>query len=399
MTTAATPLVDLFAERFGAAKSPLLSVTVPARSEIAGNHTDHEGGDVIGGALDANVQAVCAANGTGTVRVESVGYGGFEIDLANLSVQEAERESTASLTRGMASELAATGREPQGFDLIMRSSIPAGSGLSSSAAVELAFGRAMEALWGGDGADAIDPVTLAKMAQRTENTYFGKPCGLLDQLAEALGGLAHMSFADPETPATEKLAFDFEDKGYALVLVNVGSDHSALTGEYAAVPGEMKAVAAAFGKERLCEVDPAAFDARVGGLRRELGDRPVLRALHYWRENELVLERWAALQAGDIDAFLALTRASGASSAMYLQNVSVGGAAEQPAMVALGLAERLLEGTGATRIHGGGFGGSIQAFVPVERVDAFCAGMDGWFGAGESRHYRFVSEGAGYQWL
>lgn len=396
MTTAATPLVDLFSERFGTPQGDLLSVTVPARSEIAGNHTDHEGGDVIGGALDANVQAICAANGTNTVRVESVGYGGFEIDLTDLAVQETERETTASLARGMASELAATGRERRGFDLIMQSSIPAGSGLSSSAAVELAFGRAIEALWEGD---VIDPVTLAKMAQRTENNYFGKPCGLLDQLAEALGGLAHMSFADPETPATEKLALDFEDKGYALVLVNVGSDHSALTGEYAAVPGEMKAVAAAFGKERLCEVDPAAFDARVNKLRRELGDRPVLRALHYWHENELVAKRWAALQAGDIEEFLALTRASGSSSAMYLQNVSVGGAPEQPAMVALGLAQRLLEDAGAVRIHGGGFGGSIQAFVPLDRVNAFCTGMDGWFGEGASRHYRIVSEGAGYQWL
>ena len=305
MSSPTTPLVDRFAEHFGNTGNPLLSVTVPARSEIAGNHTDHEGGDVIGGALDARIEAVCALNGTGTARIESVGYGGFEIDLADLAVQASEQETTASLARGMASELAATGRTPQGFDLIMQSSIPSGSGLSSSAAVELAFGRAMEALWEGA---AIDAVTLAKMAQRTENNYFGKPCGLLDQLAEALGGLAHMSFADPETPATEKLAFDFEDKGYALVLVNVGSDHSALTGEYAAVPAEMKQIAAVFGKERLCEVDPAAFDSEVVRLRRELGDRPVLRALHYWRENDLVLKRWDALQAGDIDAFLELTR-------------------------------------------------------------------------------------------
>lgn len=396
MSSPTTPLVDRFTEHFGNTGNPLLSVTVPARSEIAGNHTDHEGGDVIGGALDARIEAVCALNGTGTARIESVGYGGFEIDLADLAVKASEQETTASLARGMASELAATGRTPQGFDLIMQSSIPSGSGLSSSAAVELAFGRAMEALWEGT---AIDAVTLAKMAQRTENNYFGKPCGLLDQLAEALGGLAHMSFADPETPATEKLAFDFEDKGYALVLVNVGSDHSALTGEYAAVPAEMKQVAAVFGKERLCEVDPAAFDSEVVRLRRELGDRPVLRALHYWRENDLVLKRWDALQAGDIDAFLELTRESGASSAMFLQNVSVGGAPEQSAMVALGLAERLLEGRGACRIHGGGFGGSIQAFVPVERVDAFLAGMDSWFGEGASRHYRIVPEGAVYAWL
>ncbi len=391
-----TPLVERFDERFGAGARELCSVRVPARSEIAGNHTDHEGGDVIGGALDVQIEAICALNGTDTICVESIGYGGFEVCVDDLSVHEDERETTRSLARGMAAELAGTGRAPRGFDLIMRSSIPVGSGLSSSAAVELAFGRAMEALWDGS---AIDAIELAQMAQRTENNYFGKPCGLLDQLTEALGGLAHMNFADPEAPAAEKLAFDFERTGYALVLVNVGSDHSALTGEYAAVPGEMKQVAAAFGKERLCEVDPVAFDAAVARLRREVGDRPVLRALHYWRENALVLQRWNALQRGDIDAFLALTRESGASSAMFLQNVSVGGASEQPAMVALGLAERLLEGSGACRIHGGGFGGSIQAFVPIERVDAFCARMDAWFGAGASRHYRIVNEGAGYQWL
>lgn len=390
------PLVDCFCERFGAGNRALCAVRVPARSEIAGNHTDHEGGNVIGGALDVQIEAICALNGTDTVRVESIGYGGFEFDVADLSVHADERETTASLARGMAAELAGTGRTPAGFDLIMRSSIPAGSGLSSSAAVELAFGRAMEALWEGS---KIDATALAKMAQRAENTYFGKPCGLLDQLAEALGGLAHMNFADPQKPASEKLAFDFEDAGYALVLVNVGSDHSALTSEYAAVPDEMKQVAAAFGKERLCAVDPAAFDAEVVRLRHDLGDRPVLRAIHYWRENDLVLKRWDALQRGDIDAFLAFTRESGASSAMFLQNVSVGGASEQPAMVALGLAERLLDGAGACRIHGGGFGGSIQAFVPTERVDAFCAGMNAWFGSGASRHYRIVNEGAGYTWL
>lgn len=389
-------LADRLAESFGAHAGDLLSVTVPARSEIAGNHTDHEGGDVIGGALDVQIDAVCALNGTRTVRVESLGYQPFEIDLADLEPIDAERETTASLARGMAHELAATGREPRGFDLVMRSSIPSGSGLSSSAAVELAFGRAMEALWEGD---AVDATSLAKMAQRAENDYFGKPCGLLDQLAEALGGLAHMSFADPGAPASEKLDLDFEDHGYGLVLVNVGSDHSALTGEYAAVPGEMKRVAAEFGMDRLCDVDPTAFDGEVARLRRKLGDRPVLRALHYWRENDLVLKRWDALRRGDIDEFLQLTRESGASSAMFLQNVSVGGAKEQPAMVALGLAERLLSGRGACRIHGGGFGGSIQAFVPVEMVPSFCRDMDGWFGEGAARHYRIVGEGARYAWL
>lgn len=388
-------LLAHFDERFGTQGKRMLAVHAPARTEIAGNHTDHEGGDVIGGALDAAITAVCAPNGTMVANVESIGWEPFSVDLTDLAPREAEHVTTASLLRGMAAQLAEAGREPQGFDLVMTSTIPGGSGLSSSAAVELAFGRAMEALWEGK---PVDAVTMAQMAQRAENEWFGKPCGLLDQLSEALGGLAHMGFADPAQPTSEKLEFDFEAAGYAVCLVYLGCDHSALTHEYAAVPAEMTQVARAFGAERLCEVDPAEFEAHIGELRAELGDRPVLRALHYWEENDLVAQRWDALRGGDVDAFLAATRASGASSAMFLQNVSCGGN-DQPAMVALALAERILAGRGACRIHGGGFGGSIQAFVPLNLVDEFCERMDRCYGEGACRRYRIVSEGAGAQWL
>ena len=394
MSTPDPKLLDRFAEQFGAGRE-LAYVHAPARSEIAGNHTDHEGGHVVAGALDVAIEGVAALNGTTSVRVASEGYEPFEIDLSDVSPRPEEQVSTAGLVRGMAAELAATGREVAGFDLVMKSDIPGGSGLSSSAALELAVGRVMETLWPGD---PVTPTAMAQSAQRAENIYFGKPCGLMDQLSEALGGIAHIDFSDPAHPVSEKLDFDFADKGYALCLAYMGTDHSVSTADYAAVPGEMQAVAAEFGETRLCDVPVEAFDERVVDLRAKLGDRPVLRALHYYIENRLVIERWNALCAGDIDIFLDLTRRSGASSGMYLQNVSCGGN-DQPAMVALALAEHLLGDAGAVRIHGGGFGGSIQAFVPLDMVDRFVSGMDAWLGEGNCRTYRIESEGAYAAWL
>lgn len=371
-----------------------LAVYAPGRSEIAGNHTDHEGGHVIAGAVNVAVFGIAVANGTNTIRVADEGFPTFEITLDNLDPVEEEKVTSQSLVRGMARALADTGRTPEGFDFSFVCTVPSGGGLSSSAAVEAAYGRAMEALWPGR---AITPVELAQMSQMAENRYFGKPCGLMDQLAVCLGGLAYMDFRGSE-PKTAKLDFDFDAAGYALCLVNVGCDHSAFTDDYAAVPVEMQQVAAEFGVKRLCEVDPAAFDEALPALREKLGDRAVLRAIHYWYENDLVDRRWDALNAGDIDAFLALTRDSGASSGMFLQNVSTGGS-YQPAMLALGMAERLLDGEGAIRIHGGGFGGSIQCFVPVEKVDGFIAQMNAWLGEGACRHYLISEEGACAQWL
>lgn len=204
--------------------------------------------------------------------------------------------SSAGLVRGMAAQMVATGRTPQGFDMVMTSDIPSGGGLSSSAAYELALCRAMEALWSGP---SIDAVTAAKMAQRVEQDWFGKPCGLMDQLAVSLGGLSFMDFKNDE-PTTERLAFDFEEHGYTLTLTDVGCDHSAYTDEYAAVPSEMKAVAQALGAERLCEVSAQTLLAHLHGLRGTLGDRPVLRALHYYLEMGLVDARWAALKSTDL---------------------------------------------------------------------------------------------------
>ena len=372
----------------------VLAVRAPARSEIAGNHTDHEGGRVIAGALDKSIECLCAANGTGEARVYSEGFETVRVGLERLEPREEEHVTSASLVRGMAAQMAATGRTPAGFDLVMTSDIPAGGGLSSSAAYELALCRAMESLWPGRSVDAVE---AAQMAQRVECDWFGKPCGLMDQLSVSLGGLAYMDF-ETDMPKAQKLELDFADHGYALVLTNVGCDHSAYTSEYAAVPAEMLLVARALGHERLCEVDEAAFLGSITKLRGDLGDRAVLRAMHYFEEMRLVDGRWDALEAGDMDAFLELTRRSGASSAMYLQNVSVGGSARQECMLAIALSETVLAGRGATRIHGGGFGGSIQAFVPLDMADEYVSRMDSWLGDGAAKVYRISAEGAEAQW-
>ena len=390
-------LKHYFEESFGPLDGKrVLYVHAPGRTEVSGNHTDHEGGHVIAGSLDVAVDGIAVAREDDIVRIADQGWPTFEITLDDLDIHQDELGTSASLVRGMAHEVAATGVSPHGFDFAFTCSVPSGGGLSSSAAVEAAYGRAMEALW---GASEIDPVTLAQMSQRTENNYYGKPCGLMDQAAVCLGGLSFMDFEDQAQPKTQKLDFDFEDYGYGLVLVKVGTDHAASTDDYAAVPDEMQAVAAEFGKARLCEVDQADFNAKLPELRAKLGDRACIRAIHYWYENGLVDKRWDALNRGDIASFLELTRASGASSAMYLQNVVAELGSSQPAMYALALAEHILDGRGAVRIHGGGFGGTIQAFVPVKLIDTFIDQMNTWLGDDSARHYAITEKGAYAQWL
>ena len=296
----------------------------------------------------------------------------------------------------MAALFAERGFAPAGFDMLCTSEVLGGSGLSSSAAFELELAQAMNALW-ADGALAADE--LAMMAQRCEREWFGKPCGLMDQAAAALGGIQQMDFSQPGVLAAQAVDFDFGQAGYAVCIVAVGADHAANTDDYAAVPGEMQAVARELGAEVLSQVGEDEVIAALPRLRERLGDRAALRALHYYREERLVAGRAEALRAGEMDRFLELTRLSGASSAMYLQNVSVGGASDQPSMLAIALAEELLGGRGAVRVHGGGFGGTIQAFVPLDAVEAFSAGMDAVFGEGACGVYAVDHEGARFAWL
>ncbi len=389
-----TAVLDGLEKTFGShAEAGLYSA--PGRTEIGGNHTDHQHGRVLAGSVNIDMIAAAAPNDKNQLRVQSEGYDPCVIDLNDLEARKEEENTTAALLRGECAAFTQRGAKLAGLDVYISSNVPKGSGVSSSAAFEVLIGVILNDCF---MAEKVSPIAIAQIGQWAENVYFGKPCGLMDQLSEALGGIAHIDFADPANPVSEKLDFDFADKGYALCLAYMGTDHSVSTADYAAVPGEMQSVAAEFGCTRLCEVPIEDFDGHVNELRAKLGDRAVLRALHYYIENRLVVERWDALCAGDIDAFLDLTRRSGASSGMYLQNVANGGT-DQPAMVALALAERLLGDEGAVRIHGGGFGGSIQAFVPLDRVDSFIAGMDGWLGEGNCRSYRISNEGAYAQWL
>ena len=386
--------LEQFRGQFGDAADRLLLVTAPGRTEIAGNHTDHEGGTVVAGAVRRYVQGVVAPRSDGRVRVKSEGYDLVELDLQDLAPRAGERETSAALVRGIAAGMAREGC-PSGFDAYLTSVVAVGSGLSSSAAFELALAQAMNGLW-AEG--RLDAASLALVAQAAERDYFGKPCGLMDQMAVALGGIARMDFSRAGRPDVTRIDYGFADDGFALCLVSVGADHSANTADYAAVPQEMQAVARAFGREVLSEVSESELLHHLGEVRASLGDRAALRALHYFREERLVEARFRALEAHDLAAFLEATTLSGASSAMYLQNVSIGGSAEQPAMVALAVAEELLGGRGAARIHGGGFGGTIQAFVRADEAQEFCRAMDEALGGEVAEVLAIDPEGARFAW-
>lgn len=386
-----------FGEMFdGAGDRRYLLVVSPGRTEIAGNHTDHEGGHVIAAAVNRHVTGIFSPSEASVLRVHSEGYGLVTVDVNDLEARADEYGTTTSLVRGMAAQFVERGYEAHGFDAALCSNVLGGSGLSSSAAFELELGQAMNALW-ADG--VLTPSELALMAQRAEREWFGKPCGLMDQAAVALGGIQFMDFSDPARLEAKPLDFDFAERGYALCIIAVGADHAANIDDYAAVPAEMQAVAAELGKEVLSQTSGDELVAALPDLRGRLGDRAALRALHYFQEEWLVERRADALVAGDVTAFLHFTRLSGTSSAMYLQNVSIGGSSGQPAMLALALAELLLRGKGAVRVHGGGFGGTIQAFVPLDAVDEFAAGMDAVFGQGACDVCSIDHEGARAQWL
>ena len=364
----------------------------PGRTELAGNHTDHQGGRVIAATLDCGVEVELLPNANGRARLESEGFASVDIEIAcegGLPPREAERFTTAPLVRGVVAGLRACGVEVGGFDAQVTSTIPAGGGLSSSAAFEIALARALIELAAESEANVpkLSAVELARIGQAAERDYFGKACGLMDQLTVALGGIVALDFADEE-PRVERIDFDFSAHGYALCLVDTHCDHSRYTEEYSQVPRDMSAVAALLGAPMLSRVPERVFLDRFEEVRTRLGDVAALRALHYYYESNLVDARADALRAGDMGRFLHLTRLSGASSAQYLQNVSTYDRVEQPAMVALALADAFLNGEGACRIHGGGFGGTVQAFVPMSNVEAFSRHMDAHLGEGSCQAYR-----------
>ena len=361
----------------------------PGRTELAGNHTDHQGGRVIAAAVSCGVEVSAQVNGTGRVHLESAGFPPVDFRADDLAARDGERNTTAALVRGVMAGLAGAGVPVGGFDARVASTVPAGGGLSSSAAFELALAVALSGLF-GDGGEAM---ALARIGQRAESGYFGKPCGLMDQAAVACGGVNLFDFSQ-EPPAATRIDCDFAAGGYALCLIDAHCDHSAYTAEYAQVARDMTAVARFLGAPALSKVAEGEFLARFEDVRAQLGDLPALRGLHYYNEMRLVDVRAQALQRGDMQAFLQATRQSGASSAQYLQNVSTFDRARQPAMVPLALADLLLEGEGAARIHGGGFGGTVQAFVPADRLASFTCAIDARLGAGSCQSYGIDRQGA-----
>ncbi len=364
-------------EKFFNTEGPVYWISAPGRVEIGGNHTDHNRGKVLAASANLDILAAVSPRGDRTVNVRSDydGYKPLTVDLNDLEAKPEEQGTTAALIRGVAAKLHELGHAVGGFDAVMTSGVPAGSGLSSSAALEVLLVAIFDRLYG----DAqMDFVSQAKIGRYAENVYFGKPSGLLDQMASAAGGLAMVDFR-AEQPTVKPLSYDFESKGYALVVVGTGGSHADLTAEYAAIPTEMKQVAAHFGKKYLREVMPDEFKAAVPALRRELSDRAIMRAAHFFRENTRVCHQMNALLRDDLPGFLREIRESGRSSFMYLQNVWCR-PEDQSLSLALCMAEDMLGEEGACRIHGGGFAGTTLNFVPMHRLDAFVGQMNEAFG-------------------
>ena len=367
-----------FAASFGGAPERYFSA--PGRTEIGGNHTDHQRGRVLAGAVNLDTVAAVRLNGTDTIRILSKGYPMSVVNVTELTPVQSEINSTPALIRGVVARFTEMGCKVEGFDAYCESTVLPGSGLSSSAAYEVLIGTIVNHLF-FEG--KVSQPEIAMIGQYAENVFFGKPCGLMDQTASAVGNLVTIDFFKQGEPVIEPVDFDFGACGHALCIIDSGADHADLTDEYAAVPGEMKAVAAFLGKEVLTEIDEAEFYARISEVRAACGDRAVMRAIHFYQENARVPQQVAALRAGDFDKFLALVKQSGYSSYMYLQNVIPAGyKAHQDVAVALALCEHYLAGRGAYRVHGGGFAGTVQAFVPYDILDSFVAGIDGALGKG-----------------
>ena len=364
-----TEVMEGFARTFRRPAEALFSA--PGRTELGGNHTDHQHGCVLAAAVDLDILAAAAPNGSSVIRVLSQGYPLTEVDLREPEPRDDERDTTAALIRGVAARMSALGCDLRagGLDVYMISNVPKGSGLSSSAAYEVLIGTMLnELFWDGH----CTPVELAQIGQYAENVYFGKPCGLMDQTASSVGGVVFIDFSDTAHPAVERLDVELQSYGYALCILDSGAGHEGLTAEYRSITDELRAVCRVFGREVLRDVPEEAFLARLPEVRAAAGDRAVNRAFHVYAENRRVQEEKQALGRGDFDRFLELVRESGRSSAMYLQNIiPTGSAAAQELMVTIALCERILEGRGAVRVHGGGFGGTAQAFVPLDMLSKF----------------------------
>ena len=365
--------------------------SAPGRTEIGGNHTDHQHGRVLAGSVNIDMIAAAAPNDKNQLRVQSEGYDLCVIDLNDLEVRKEEENTTAALLRGECAAFTQRGAKLAGLDVYISSNVPKGSGVSSSAAFEVLIGVILNDCF---MTEKVSPIAIAQIGQWAENVYFGKPCGLMDQMASSVGNIITIDFADPAHPAVEPVQVDFSKAGLALCILDSGADHADLTDEYAAIPSECRAVAAVCGGEVLRDVPFETFLAKLPECRKQCGDRAVLRAFHIYADNERVAKQVAALRADDFDTFLQLVTESGLSSWEYLQNVIPAGYKEhQEVAVTIAAAKHFLRGKGAVRVHGGGFAGTVQAFVPVEELAQFKEQMEAILGAGRCHVLSIRPEG------
>ena len=352
--------------------------SAPGRTEVGGNHTDHQHGCVLAGGVNLDVIAVTAPNNDGKVRIKSEGYDMDVIDITELEKNTAEYGRASALIRGVLSRFKELGADISGFNAYTTSNVLKGSGLSSSAAFEVLVGNIVNGMFFNNKADEI---TIAKIGQYAEREYFGKPCGLLDQMASSLGGFTYADFFNPAEPITEKINLDIHSFGYTLCVVDTGGNHANLTQDYADITIECKEISNKLGVDFLRDADQNRFYNSIAELRRACGDRAVLRAFHFFNENDRVEKQKAALKAGDFEGFLKLVNESGESSYDYLQNLySNSAVSEQGLPLAIALTKKFLNGKGACRVHGGGFAGTIQCYIPSELLADYKKTIEAVFG-------------------
>lgn len=375
-----------FEELFGAQENTMI-FSASGRTEVGGNHTDHNRGKVLAAAVSLDVIAFVVPTEDGVITVKSEGFPQDVVDVSDLSVKEADKNTSAALIRGVADAFKRDGLSVGGFKAYTTSNVLKGSGISSSAAFEVLIGTILSHLYNGG---KVSPVKIAQFAQYAENAHFGKPSGLMDQMASSVGGFIEIDFADTANPVIDAISYDFANSGYSLCIVDTKGNHADLTPEYAAIPVEMKSVAKFFGKNELRDITREQLWENIAEVRKACGDRAVSRAFHFFDENERVDREAAALRNGDVETFLHEVTASGNSSFKYLQNIFASVDSKEQGMV-LGLytAEKVLNGRGACRVHGGGFAGTIQAFVPNDLLEKFISEMEHLFGK-ESCYNLFI---------
>ncbi len=384
-------LLHDFEKTFGRGRKVAL-FSSPGRCEIIGNHTDHQHGHVVTATISLDMIAIASPNGSRTVHVFSEGYSAATVDLEDLAPRPKEFGTPSALVRGIAAGLTRLGFSPAGFDAYISSQIPSGAGLSSSAAFECLIGTIFNSFFCDKN---VSSVQIAQAGRLAESEYFGKPCGLMDQLACAVGGFVSMDLENPSNPQIQQMHFLPEQHGFRLLLVNTGGSHSGLTSQYAAIPAEMQAVAAHFGESALRQVSPEKFWMQLANLRGQVSDRALLRTIHFFEEDRRAVELTWALEQEDLDKILQLLTASGQSSQLLLQNAWPDTNAEERGLsLALALSERLLQGKGAYRIHGGGFAGSILTLLPDSLETIYRQRMEAVFGLGVCRHLAIRSIGA-----